>query len=176
MSGELRRLFGADQADRQTLVVAGTPEYKRLRERDTQRRQRVTALVADGALDEADDYYQAAMILHHGETLDDIWQAHTLASAAADRGLHSARWLAAAALDRWLMYQGKPQKYGTQIVPDGTRWRVWITDPTTTDADRTAADVPPLAEQLERAEAMTDPQPPMEEAPTWLKDALERWR
>ena len=155
MSGELRRLFGADQADRQTLVMAGTPEYKRLRERDTQRRQRVTALVADGALDEADDYYQAAMILHHGETLDDIWQAHTLASAAADRGLHSARWLAAAALDRW---------------------RVWITDPTTTDADRTAADVPPLAEQLERAEAMTDPQPPMEEAPTWLKDALERWR
>jgi hypothetical protein len=88
----------------------------------------------------------------------------------------AGKWLAAAALDRWLMYQGRPQKYGTQIVPDGTRWRIWNTDPTTTDADRAAADVPPLKEQLERAEAMTDPQPPMEEAPTWLKNALESWR
>jgi glycine oxidase len=36
------------------------------------------------------------------------------------------------------MYQGKPQKYGTQFVPDGKRWRLWDVDPTTTDAERVA--------------------------------------
>jgi hypothetical protein len=175
LNDELHSLFDADQAERHTPLTAGTPEYQQLRERDGQRRRRAAALIAEGALHVAEDYFHAAWVLHHGETPDEIWQAHTLASAAAERGLPGARWLAAAALDRWLMYQGRPQKYGTQIVPDGTRWRIWDTDPTTTDADRAAWDVPTMADQLERAGAMTSPQPPMEEAPWWLKEALKGW-
>jgi hypothetical protein len=31
------------------------------------------------------------------------------------------------------MYSGKPQKYGTNSVPDGKRFRVWDVDPATTD-------------------------------------------
>jgi hypothetical protein len=73
------------------------------------------------------------------------------------------------------MYQGRPQKFGTQIVPDGTRWRLWDTDPTTTDADRAESDVPSLDHQLERARSMTGPQPPMDDAPWWLKQALKGW-
>jgi hypothetical protein len=73
------------------------------------------------------------------------------------------------------MFQGQPQRYGTQLVPDGTRWRLWDTDPATTDADRAEWDVPTMDEQLERARTRTDPQPSMVDAPSWLKEALERW-
>jgi hypothetical protein len=87
------------------------------------------------------------------------------------------RRLAAAAYDRWCMYEGRSQKYGTQLVPDGVAYRLWDLDPATTDAERAQWDVPPLAEQLRRAEAMTrsEPQPPLDRAPEWMKAALARW-
>ena len=75
------------------------------------------------------------------------------------------------------MYEGRPQKYGTQFVPDGARYRLWDVESGTTDAERVLWDVPPLAEQHRRAEEMTlrEPQPPLDEAPGWLKAALHRW-
>src|SRR5207302_7145243 len=79
---------------------------------------------------------------------------------------------------RWLMFQGLPQRYGTQFVPDGTRYRLWDVDAATSDADRAARNVPTLDEQAGRAEQMTRTlsQPPEAEAPWWLRDALRRWR
>jgi len=91
---------------------------------------------------------------------DDYWRAHELARKGADLGHRGARWLAAAAYDRWLMRQGKPQKYGTQYVPDGERWRLWEDDPATTDEERKEWCVPPLAEAIRRAEEMTRTRPP----------------
>ena len=37
--------------------------------------------------------------------------------------------------------------------------------------------MPPLAEQLRRADELTrsEPQPPIDGAPVWLKAAIERW-
>jgi hypothetical protein len=100
-----------------------------------------------------------------------------LARAAALDGYAPARWLAAAAYDRWCMYRGLPQKYGTQFVPDGKRYRLWDVEGETTDAERAQWEVPPLAAQHARAEAMTrnEPQPPMDMAPEWLETALRRW-
>ena len=88
-----------------------------------------------------------------------------------------ACWLYAAAYDRWCMYRGRPQRLGTQIVPDGRRYRVWDTDPSTTDRERATFDVPPLAEQRRRADEQSGacPQPPMDMAPEWLKAARVRW-
>lgn len=183
MNQELRDMFMADQANRSNHPPYDTPEYWQLRERDARRRQRVNELLALGLLTAPDDYFHAALIFQHGETLEDIWQAHELARKAAEMGATKAmaskdsRWLAAAALDRWLMYQGKPQKYGTQFVPDGKRWRLWDIDPSTTDAERAANHVPSLQEQLQQAERYTQElgQPPGEKAPQWMKEALERW-
>jgi SAM-dependent methyltransferase len=75
------------------------------------------------------------------------------------------------------MYEGRPQRYGTEIVPDDVRHRLWDVKPATTDDERAAWDVPPLAEQLRRADELTlhEPQPPMDEAPPWLRTAIERW-
>jgi hypothetical protein len=81
--------------------------------------------------------------------------------------------------DRWCMYQGKPQKYGTQYVSDGIRQRLWDVDPSATDAERAAWNIPPLAEQLRKAEEATRIDPPQpinrDDAPWWLKEALLRW-
>lgn len=183
MNQELRDLFVADQAERTDHPSYDTPEYWELRERDAQRRARVNELLTQGRLTTPDDYFHAALIFQHGETLEDIWQAYELARKAADMGATKAmgykdsRWLAAATLDRWLMYQGKPQKYGTQFVPDGKRWRLWDINQNSTDAERIANHVPSLQEQLKQAEHYTQElgQPPRENAPEWMKEALERW-
>jgi len=176
-------MFVADQADRADHPAYDTPEYRQLRERDAGRRQHVKELLDQGQLTAPDDYFHAAFIFQHGETLEEIWQAHELARRAAEMGATTAMgskdslWLAAAALDRWLMYQGKPQKYGTNFVPDGKCWRLWDVDPSTSDAERAANHVPSLQEQLKQAERFTEElgQPPREKAPEWMKEALERW-
>ena len=177
MSQELRDLFRADQQERTNHPDYGTPEYWSLRERDAERRKRLAGIIEAGGLKEPEDYYHAAWILNHGESLEEIWQAHVLAMRSLALGFGRARWLAAAAYDRWLMYQGKPQKYGTQIVPDGKRQRVWDVEPSTSDAERAQWDVPSLAEMNRCAEELTrsEPMPPMDAAPQWLKDALPRW-
>jgi hypothetical protein len=178
MNAELEALCEADQAERQHHPDYGTAEYWQLRARDAQRRERVRGLMAENALTTAEDSFHAALIFQHGESIEEIWQAHTLALSAAGSGFAPARWLAAAALDRWLMYQGRPQKFGTQFVPDGRGYRLWELDPTTSDADRAAWDVPSLEEQTRRAQQMTltmPSQPPMDDAPWWLKEAVQRW-
>lgn len=177
MNAQLHALFEADQAERQPHPDYGTAAYLRLRVHDAERRARVQTLLTEQSDMDAEDWYHAALIFQHGDALDEIWQAHILALRAAEAGFTPARWLAAAALDRWLMYQGQPQRYGTQFVPDGTRFRLWDVDPAMTDSERAAWDVPSLARQIERAEEMslTEPQPPVEDAPWWLKEALRRW-
>jgi hypothetical protein len=178
MSSELQDLFRADQDERTNHPDYGTPEYWSLRERDAERRQRLEGIVESGGLKEPEDYYRAAWILNHGERVKEIWQAHILAKKAAELGFRQARWLAAATYDRWLMYQGQRQKYGTQIVPDGKKQRVWDVEPATSDVERAEWDVPSLAEMERRADEIThsEPMPPMDIAPEWLKNALLKWR
>jgi len=82
-----------------------------------------------------------------------IWAlAHLLAKSAAEQGRDSARWLAAAALDRYLVYSGKPQKYGTQTVLDPKTEKMVNppVDPATTDAERAKWHVEPLSAYMKR--------------------------
>lgn len=148
-SEELRAIFEADQADRLDEVLP--PD---LADRDRARRRRVTELLAAGAAS-TDDLYHAAMVFQHGDKADDWRRAHELALRSAELGHPDARWLAAAAYDRWLMGQGRPQKYGTQYRPVGNRWELYDVDPATTDAERARWNVPPLAEARRRAEEIT---------------------
>ena len=179
MNTELDSLFQADCQERVEQPRNGTQEYQAMRERDRQRRLRAAAIVAEGGATTAEDCYHAALLFQHGDTPGDAWQAHMLALEAARLSHPKARWLAAATYDRWCIYQGKPQKYGTNYVADGVRHRLWDVDPLTTDAERAAWDVPLLAEQLRKAEQATRADPPepvhLDNAPWWLKQALVRW-
>ncbi len=118
-----------------------------MEQRNREHRKRVSEIIATQELNAPEDYFHAAMIFQHGETVEEIWQAHTLAKQGAELGYDPARWLVAAALGRWLMYQGKPQEYGTQFVSDGNRYWLWDVDPTTTDAERSQWNLPSLQQQ-----------------------------
>jgi hypothetical protein len=143
---ELRQLYEADQGDRLASEIPAD-----VIERDRARRRRVAELLAAGAAEAGEDFFHAAMVFQHGEGLSDYQRAHDLALRAAELGHRPGRWLAAAAYDRWLMNQGRPQKYGTQYRGIGDRYELYEVDPTTTDEERAEWDVPPLAEALRRA-------------------------
>jgi hypothetical protein len=122
-------------------------------QRDRVRRQRVKELLESEALQSPEDYFHAAIVFQHGETLEDFWRAHELAMRGAELGHPSCRQLAAAAYDRWLVNQGKPQKFGTQVGSrDGGPIQLWDVDPTVTDEERAAWDLPPLAAVLQWVE------------------------
>jgi hypothetical protein len=157
---ELRALFEQDQADRRGELPAD------LYERDAWRRHRVEQLLAHGTVADPDDLFYAAMVFQHGADRAHFLRAHRLARRAAELGsTRPARWLAAAAYDRWLMAGGLPQKYGTQYRPAGGRWVLHEVDPTTTDEERARWDVPPLAEALRRADQMSRDNPPAARPP-----------
>ena len=154
-ASEVALLYQADRAERVNQPRFGTPAYLAMRARDRERRDRVRILLDQDLLQTPDDFFAGAWILNHGDEADDAWQAHLLALRAAEGGYRPARWLAPAACDRWLMYLGKPQKYGTQYVSDGIRQKLWDVAAGTTDEERAEWDVPPLAEQLRKAEEAT---------------------
>jgi hypothetical protein len=143
---ELRRVFEEDQGDR---LAEELPADMRLRDRA--RRKRVVELLDAGAAETGEDFFHAAMVFQHGEELADYRRAHELALRAAELGHGTGRWLAAAAHDRWLMHEGKPQKYGTQYRGTGDGFELYEVDPATTDEERAEWNVPPLAEARRRA-------------------------
>lgn len=153
--GELRAMVKADQA----LRVKGDSDPQG----DETRLHRVLALLAAGQIQGPEAQECAALILQHSPvtlcgdryqaiSLDNYLLAHLLAKSAAEKGRRSARWLAAATLDRHRVFSGLPQKYGTQTVFDPTSNAMVIPpiEPATTDAERAAWDVEPLATFLQR--------------------------
>ncbi len=141
MNEELRAIYTQDQADRIGEL------HPAVLERDRARRQRVEDLLVADLVQTAEDYFHAAMVFQHGEQLEDYWKAHELATKAAKLGHNTGRWLSAAAYDRWLVMQGKPQKYGTQYTSeDGINFTLREVDPATTDEERALWNVPPIAE------------------------------
>lgn len=142
----LIRLFAEDQADR----VGGVPADGH-DERDRTRRAKVMRLLGSGHVRSPRDYYNAAMVLQHARLVEHFHLGHVLARLSALAGYGPAKWLAAAAMDRWLMHQGLPQHYGTQYVEDGSGFRLWEVEPDTTDEERAEWNVPPLGEAVRMA-------------------------
>ena len=151
---QLRSLYEADQQERRDGQSDG------MAQRDEKRREQVEHLIAGGQLNSADDYFHAAMLFQHGRHADHYRRAHEFAVRAAELGSENGRWLAAAAYDRWLMSEGKPQKYGTQYRADGGRWVLYDVDPQTTDEERAEWNVPPLRDAIARAAQLTKESPP----------------
>lgn len=142
LNAELIQLYTDDQADR----ASANPDWTQITPRDHARRERVDAILAAGGAHAADDYFHAAMVYQHGDAPDEIQRARDLAlkAVALDPLLDSARWLAAAAEDRKLMYEHKPQKWGTQSHRVDDKWVLWPVDPAITDDQRAEWNVPPL--------------------------------
>jgi len=159
VDAELLQIFEADQTDRANW--GQDIDWAVVADRDQQRHERVLRLAESGRLAAADDWYHAAMVMQHGHDLADFERAHLWAKRAAtlDPNLRDAKWLAAAAKDRWLNHQGKPQRYGTQFEKnDRGEWTVSDVDPSVTDEERALWAVPPLAHAHAHAQAMNERQ------------------
>jgi hypothetical protein len=157
---ELATLVAEDQTDRRTGV--GEIDWKTVGEHDRARRKRVLEILDAGDAKVPDDWFNAALVLQHGDEIDDYKRAHELAlrAAEADADLPGARWLAAATLDRMLVDEGKPQKYGTQSILKDGKWVLAEVDPSVTDEERAEWDVPTLAESQKSVEEMASILPP----------------
>lgn len=153
MNAELRKIFEADQGDRRSGMGLETAD------RDRERRRRVLELLAAGEVVDGPDHFHAAMVFQHGGSQESYRRARDLALRAVELGHRPGRWLAAAALDRLLVNRGQRQKYGTQYRTWGGELMLVEVDPATTDEERAAWDVPPLADALGRAQGVMPPDP-----------------
>ena len=149
---ELKKIYDEDRYDR--IKKLWERNKKLFLKRDHKRLKRVLTLVRRNKLSTAADHLHAAMILQHGGKTKYYRMAHKLAKKSADMGYKKQKgevdplWLAAAAKDRALMSQGKPQRYGTQFKKDskGGKWYLYSVDPAVTDKERARWHVRPLRE------------------------------
>ena len=114
-----------------------------------------------GLITTPESKYYAALILQHTPSFELISVsaenyliAHFLAKSAAESGYRPARSLAAVAIDRYLVSQGQPQKYGTQFTlnPETRYMEFSPVDPETTDEERREWGIPPISETIKRFE------------------------
>ena len=148
---ELAIIETADQADR-------TPgpskiDWNVVGKRDAFRRAQVMQLLMAGDIRTADDYYNAALIFQHGESVQDIQLALAFATTAVRMtpSNRDAQILMAQAWDRILVKSGKPQWYGTQYQRSKItgKWELCPTDPTAvSEAQRKAIGLPTMAEAM----------------------------
>jgi hypothetical protein len=150
---KLASLFEADQADRRS---DRNVDWAVVGPRDAERRQRVRALLDEGSIRAADDYYRAAFVFQHGNGADDHLLAHVLAMAAMALGRADASWIATATLDRYLQNSDRPQIFGTQFVgARGTPMTQGQYDPALIpDSVRQLLGVPTIEQQARQLEQL----------------------
>jgi len=104
--------------------------------------------VAAGQVGSAADHFYAGLILATSSSLDDLEAATLLGLKAAELGEERGFRVAAEAIDKALRIRGEPQRYGTQVsyLEVIQEWRLDPLDPRTTDEERVAMGVAPLAE------------------------------
>ena len=123
---------------------------EQLADNDNRRLNIVLDLLKAGRVRTGEELYYAGFILQHSMCNSHIKLANTLAAAAIDRGDENAKWLYAASMDRYLVGEGKPQKYGTQFAMRDGKPVQYPVDPGVTDAERAKYNVLPLSEIIKR--------------------------
>ncbi len=160
---EVARMYAEDQSDRQP--NDGKPiDWNAVGPRDEARQKRIMELYTSGALKTGKDYFHAGMILQHGEKPEDYLLCHELCVAAVFKSgrsekpnwLPTAKQLAAASEDRFLLSIGRAQRFGTQFTADqpNSLWHLARMEEGISDALRKVWEVPTLAEAKERGAQM----------------------
>lgn len=151
----LKKLYQEDIADREH-VTSWTDQVQlaQLKARDKTRRLQTKQFIDDQQLTEAIDYYHAALIFQHGDSVDDFQQAHHLARQSMNLGFQPAKWMFASTYDRWQLSTGKPQVYATQFVLNEMgKWQLAEPiDRTFPDSERQKYGLPPLEKAVEEFE------------------------
>lgn len=163
LRAELLRMEEEDQRVRAPMTPyfeKGTPPPDSLWEpahrADSLHQARLRAIIAEHGWPEismvGEDGARAAFLIAQHAPADMLLEVLPFLTAAAERG-EADKQHAAMMTDRALMYQGKPQLYGTQLKTDETTGIVelWpIEDEANVDARRAELGMIPLAEYLAR--------------------------
>ena len=109
--------------DQQDLPSAANGNVSKITEQEYNvraevRRSQIRTMIAAGELKSGDDFKDAAYVFQHGVGAEDYLFAHVLAMEAVIKGNDSAKWIAAATLDRYLQFIKEPQIFGTQYPLD----------------------------------------------------------
>lgn len=116
---------------------------------DTARRiQRLKQIIPSIDTTEIWNCHYLAYLLQHSDDSADYKLAHEYAKKAIEMGSTVTKWLYAATQDRYLLSQGKKQKYGTQFIKKGDVWEMAPFDNSITDAERAKYFVPPISDAL----------------------------
>lgn len=152
----LIQLYEEDQADRCHPELL--KNFDVITKRDAERRKLARAIIAKRKQLSGEEYYCLAMLYQHGLAPLHSRLAIRYAKRACAMGNEKAKWLYAAAVDRLLSKQGKPQKYGTQFVKKNARskWKLHPVDPSVTDDERAKWNVLPLAEAKAKVKSMNE--------------------
>jgi hypothetical protein len=164
ISSRLQKLLDDDQAAR---TVEGI-DLSAADRADQTRRQEVIQYVLRNQLTEDIDFINTGIIFQHGACSDSFLLAHQLAGYAialsegptGNRRLApEARWLYAAAYDRYLRSNGLPQRFGTQYRFDGPACQYVLEpfDPKTTNEERTLYEVATFDAAMALADAAKCP-------------------
>jgi hypothetical protein len=156
----LERMYLEQREDDRTVV----PDERTSRVHAERRRARIAevrALEAAGGIEGAEDHLHAAAIVSASDALEDLDLAEKLALEAARLGEDRGFRVAAEAIDRRQLKLGLPQRFGTQYVwdPVAEGWKLYAIDPRTSDAERAAMGVPPMAELLEAERRLNETGP-----------------
>lgn len=145
VSLRMAKLIFADQA------VRWSPwefDPQQVDEADTRRRVEVLDDIKKGQIQSGRNLVYGAFIFQHGDCSAHYQFANRLAQIALEAGYPEARWIYAATRDRYLMSLGELQKYGTQYTWIEGEFKLYPTDPATTDLERAEYNVPPLSEAM----------------------------
>jgi hypothetical protein len=118
--------------------------------RAAERAAKARELADEGRLQSGRDHMRAAVLLVESASPADWELAAQLGRKAAELGEPLGLRVVAEAIDKDLMRQGKPQRYGTQWVWDAAKkgWRLYPIDAATTDEERARLGVPTYGELI----------------------------
>ncbi len=106
----------------------------------------------------AEDHFYAGAILVRSSEMDHLLLAESIGRKAVILGDKRGAPVAAEAVDRQALIEGTAQTYGTQYTYSYLtgNWQLYLVDPKTTDADRSAVGLPPLAWFEDRIRQLND--------------------
>lgn len=142
-------MLDEDQADR-ILWRTKKIDSDTLLARDDSRRLETKRMLATAQVRTAHDFYCAALIFHHGQTIDHYRLATSLAwvSTTIEPENRDYAYMSASTWDRFMIGKGKPQWYGTKCRHEskqpGQDELYPVDESAVTDSDRARFDLKPL--------------------------------
>lgn len=145
----MQKTVDADQKDREGDWMKHTEaEFMAIMKKDKERLAFTKKAVEKGSLRTAQDFFNAALVMQHGQVARDFALAHELCLCSIGLGnKKDARWLSAASYDRMLRHCGQRQRFATQYDAEGLQK---LDESGTNDTMRKALHCPTLDEAKKR--------------------------